>query len=155
MTDAPKKTSKMSRGWRFVLIASLGLNLAVAGVFAGAALRHGGPDRGGSNNDPLVRALDEDARREIGREIRKFRKSGKGMRAKLNASFVEVLDILRADTFDAEAMRTALENKSAVLLEARGVGETALIAHLSSLSAADRQKFAERLEETLKRKKRR
>lgn len=155
MTDAPKKTSKMSRGWRIVLIASLGLNLAVAGMVAGAVLRHGGPDRSGPHNDPMVRALDTDARREIGREIRKFRKSGQGMRVKLDAAFAEVLAVLRADTFDADAMRTALEHKSAVLRQTRDVGETALIAHLNGLSAQDRAAFADRLEETLKRKKRR
>ena len=155
MTDTVRKPSKMSRGWRIVLVASLGANLAIAGLFAGAAFRHGGPDRADGHSDPMVRALDKDARREIGREIRKQRQNGEGMRTKINAAFVDVLGVLRADTFDADAMRTALNNKSEALRRSRDVGETALIAHLSGLSKAERATFADRLEETLKQKKRR
>ncbi len=155
MTDAAKQPSKMSRGWRIVLIASLGVNLAVAGLFAGAAFRHGGHERASGHSDPMVRALDKDARRDIGREIRKHRENGKDMRGKFTAAFAEVLAVLRADEFDAAAMRTALERKSAVLRKSRDVGETALIAHLEGLSKAEREMFADRLEAALKHKKRR
>ena len=39
MADASGTSSGMSRGWRIALIASLALNLLVAGLVAGALLR--------------------------------------------------------------------------------------------------------------------
>ncbi len=152
-TDA-KKAPKMSLGWRIALVVSLGLNLAVVGVVGGAFFKHGRPDHVGARFDPIVRALEPAERRKIGREIRKHRAGKADRRAALEAAFAEVLVVLRAPEFDSDAMRSAMTQKSEALRQTRDTGETALIAHLSGLSADERAEFADRLEGILKQKRR-
>ena len=66
MTQSPDTTATAPKpkALRYVLVASLALNLAVVGLFAGMALHHGGfgPDRDGVRDlgfGPFTEALDE------------------------------------------------------------------------------------------------
>ncbi|MBU2982919.1 periplasmic heavy metal sensor [Lentibacter algarum] len=148
--------SRMSRGWRAVLVVSLGLNLAVAGLVVGAAYRYNGPPHNKvSREDPILRALDKDARREIGRAMRKNRAGAPGIQQEIAAGFANMQTALRADEFDAVAFRAAMARKGAAFREMRAVGETALVDYISGLSKVQRTELANRLKDDPKRRKNR
>jgi uncharacterized membrane protein len=143
----------MSTAMRVVLVVSLALNLAVAGVVAGWWLRHGGAHGGGDHRarldmvgGPLSRALSEADRREIGREIvRAMRAEGAG-REELRESMVALVAELRAEPFDAGAVAARLAAQRAAFTERFEMGQAALVAHLAAMTGAERAAYADRLE---------
>ncbi|MGR3760202.1 periplasmic heavy metal sensor [Roseobacteraceae bacterium NS-SX3] len=142
--------------WQKVLLAvSLALNLAVAGLAAGAVLRHagGGPGahRGPSPGAMLFRELDRDTRAELRRTANEgHRNLGERRRAEAR----EVIALLAADPFDAgalaAAMRAQAERRHAFHLSV----QEAWIAKVQAMSAEERAEYAARLEEQMQRRPR-
>jgi uncharacterized membrane protein len=161
MTDLPPVPPRpRAPGWmRWTLIASLALNLAVVGVIAGTAIkRMTGDARGPSvralHLGPLTAALDADDRRALRRAFREQARDLRGLRADQAQGQAALLAALRAEPFDADAVRAQLAEQRARLSRGFDLGQTLLVDHLAGMSTADRAAFADRLEERLSRPRR-
>lgn len=150
------------RRWTgILLVVSLGLNLAVAGLIAGAVLRNSN-DRSApvasqvARNlglGPYLRALEPADRRALGMKARDRVIEAGGIRAQRTTqrqNLVEVLASLRADPFDPARFAAALEAQAVAAEGLRRVGQAALVDHLSNLNATDRAAYADRLEQAFR-----
>ncbi|WP_425102454.1 periplasmic heavy metal sensor [Tropicibacter sp. S64] len=156
MTDLqpppPPGKPPRTRPWlRALLFVSLALNLVVVGLAVGLVLRGGPPHppRGGADYViPYTRALDEDQRRAVWRDLRqdfrdKRRQDAPG--PDMIADYRDALDVLRADPFDPAAMMAVLERQTARATDRQVTGQKVLSAYLASLSPTDRAAYAARL----------
>ena len=158
-TTPPPPASPMSpvpatsRGVKIALALSVALNLAVAGLALGAWLG------GGGHRDmprdmsfgPFSEALDSSDRRAIRRALLDRLGEFRTSRTEARAEFETLLQTLRADPFDAQAMKAALaaiETRNAERLE---LGRSLIETRLIEMSAKDRRAFADRLEKGLRR----
>lgn len=138
--------------WRGVLVASVALNLLVAGMAAGWWLRHGGvhhgahPSRLDLAGGPLTRALSAADRSEIAREMRAAWRAQGGGRDVMHESMEALLADLRAQPFDPARVAARLAAQRAAFSARFELGQQVLVAHLSDMSAAQRAAFADRLE---------
>ena len=160
-TTPPPPASPMSpvpatsRGVKIALALSVALNLAIAGLAVGAWLGDG--PRKGMPRDmsfgPFSAALDDTDRRAIRQALMEKLGEFREQRAAARAEFETLLVALRADPFDAGALKSALaalEARNAERLElGRGLIETRLI----EMTPAERAAFADRLEKGLRRGK--
>lgn len=141
------------RPWlRIVLFASLALNLAVAGMFAGFLLK--GPPRHGHDRDPVApytRAFDEEQRGEVWQTLRQRYRADRAAdgRPDVLGEYRAALDALRAEPFDAEGFGRVLAEQGARADERRQRGETVLLDYVTALSPEDRAAYADRLEVVL------
>ncbi len=121
---AEQRTGGLSTGLRVVLVVSLALNLAVAGVAAGWWLRHGGGARG----------------------MRNAMRAQGGPRGALLESMAALVADLRTEPFDASKVAARLAEQRAVFAARFEMGQAALVAHLANKSASERAAYADRLE---------
>ncbi|WP_438990926.1 periplasmic heavy metal sensor [Lentibacter sp.] len=143
---------KMSRKMKAVLIGSLALNLLVAGVFVGGVMRHAGPYEARGHSDLLVRVLDKDDRRAIGKAVKEAQGGGRrAFWAGQKAALGDVAAALRAEPYDGAAMQAALMRKSAHMSQTRNAAEAAMLARFETMSAAQRAALAARLESAMAR----
>lgn len=140
------------RPWRYLLVVSLALNVAVAGVVIGSAVDRHGPGRGariGGPLAPLVMSLPDAVRQDLLTEMKRAPRPDPGAR---RASFEALLSAIRAEPFAPEAVTAALR-KQRDLGEARlSTIETALAEELADLSAEERADYAERLRRSVRRR---
>ena len=136
------------------LAVSVALNLAVAGLAAGAFLRTG-PGGHGMPHDlsfgPFSEALDGKDRRALRKALMDRLPSFKEARAGAQVDFVTLLDALRANPFDEPALQSALaaiKTRNADRLE---LGRSLIETRILQMSRAERLAFAERLEKGLRR----
>ena len=146
-----------------VLFLSLALNLLIAGAFIGRAMAPDGPGRGERVSgpvrsvigEPFVRALSKDDRQalfaDIKRDAPRIRESRKDLRARFEA----FLSALRADPFDTGEVQRLLEAQRQVARGRLEFGETLLLRRLEEMSAEERAAYADRLERSLRRLRRR
>ena len=129
----------------------MALNLAVAGLAVGDWLSDG--PRKGMPRDltfgPFSEALDDADRRALRKGL--FERAGefRNSREAARAEFETLLATLRANPFDAVAMKAALgaiESRNAERLE---LGRSLIEARLVEMSDAERLAFADRLEKGL------
>ncbi|MGJ8621613.1 MAG: periplasmic heavy metal sensor [Yoonia sp.] len=141
-----EQTGKPSRLWRIVLVLSLALNLAVAGVVVGAVGSGKFGDRPPRSFDlgvgPISRALLPDERRQIRRSLRQQRVlhgTNPGER------FTQMADILRADPFDQQALTQVLEQQSARMSQVQRGVQKALMDTIIAMTPERRAAFADAL----------
>ncbi|HAW45770.1 MAG TPA: hypothetical protein DCX34_00785 [Roseovarius sp.] len=155
-----EETGGQGRGWRIILIASLALNLLVAGVIGGWVVRHGiGPHRDHGPHSarlaqlggPLTRALDAEGRVAIVARLHGEPGAQEARRAALRESFEALLADLRAQPFDAARVTARLDAQRAQVADRFEAGHAALVAHLAAMSDAERAAYADRLEENVRR----
>lgn len=141
------------RWMRLALVVSLSLNLLVAGAALGMLLRGGPPpvavrDLGFG---PFAAALSPEDRVELRRAwLARTQGAGDGRRA-MREDMRALLDILRAEPFDPEALRVILargEERTAKRLE---LGLSLIHDRVTALSQAERLAFADRLEREMRR----
>jgi uncharacterized membrane protein len=156
MTDPqtpPQSVPPASRGVKIALVISVALNLATAGIVAGAWLGDG--HRRGMPRDlsfgPFSEALSQKDRRALRaafvERAREFRKSREASRAEFEALLVA----LRAKPLDPATLTAALsaiETRNAQRLE---LGRSLIEERVIAMTVAERQAFADRLEEGLRR----
>lgn len=152
MSDTPR-----ARRWlKIALFASLALNLAVVGLFAGAILRDGPPHRGdrSARHEGFLyfRAFTEDQQRELRRAFRgatvgevRPREDRKAFRARFLEGYERAATALRQQPFDREALAQVLEAQSERARQGRARGEQVLLDYLAGLSPEDRAAYADRL----------
>lgn len=140
---------RQTRILRVALFVSLAVNLAIAGLVAGAFLdgrRMGPPPRFDLSLGPVGQALDEADRRAILRDLRArpdLRPPGPRAR---QAHFRDLLAVLRAEPFERgeiEALLADHRRHGAALLDA---GQAALLDRIAAMSPEERAAFADRLE---------
>lgn len=141
-----------SRGVKIALAVSVALNLAVAGLAAGAWLGGGHRDMPRDMSfGPFSEALDDTDRRAIRRELVGRLGEFRASRAEARAEFETLLGTLRADPFEPEAMKAALAAIEARNAERLQLGRSLIETRLIEMSPEDRQRFADRLEKGLRR----
>ena len=148
MTKAPQ-----NRILRWVLVASLAVNLLVVGVVAGSFAKTGNGPRGGADLGvgPFVRALDADGRREVLRELRSNRQVSGEFRNLHRQGFREIIEVLNTEPFDPEAMQALFESQRGQTQAIQAAGQQALLEHLTDMTPEERAAFATRFETEIKR----
>lgn len=161
MTD-PKSTSSTPpktpfRWGRVVLFVSLALNLAVAGIVGGAVLGRFGPDRHAISARDVgfglfSEALSQEERKALRRAYIQARPDIRAERQKMRDNLQTILTALRADPFDVDVLRQALDTGAARIAARQTHGQAVVIDYLQKMSNAERATLADRLEASLKRR---
>ncbi|MFN3972585.1 MAG: periplasmic heavy metal sensor [Gemmobacter sp.] len=149
-TTSPAPAARPPGRWlRVALAVSLALNLAVAGVLLGAWLRKEAP-RAVAVRDlgfgPYAAALTDADRTALRRALIARAPDLRGARAAMRDDMAEVAAALRAEPFDAGALRMAMDRGAARTTEFIALGRTLLVNHIQSMTPESRLAFAERLE---------
>jgi uncharacterized membrane protein len=160
MTDLPPPPAakhRLSGRIRWLLIASLTLNLLVAGVVAGAALRHAGGDRMPVTADrsigfgPWSGGLDRDDLRALRRGFDASGHDLRAARAEDRADRATLIAALRADPFNPAALDAVAERMRARTLDRLDLGHRLIRNHIVAMTPEARRAFADRLERHLSR----
>lgn len=162
MTETPKSPSKKRRWLMPVLFVSLALNLLVAGVVAGAVLSPDGPRNRaderpvrGVVGEPFFRALPKEERRALIGDVLRNRKEIRETRESLRQRFQAFLTALRTEPFDSDEIARLMAEQRQVAVSRQEIGETLLMKRLQTMTIEQRRAYADELEETLKRLRRR
>lgn len=148
------KAGKPGRGVRVALGISVALNLLIVGLVAGAVLRDGGPrERMVRDLDfgPFTEALSRADREALRREYIARSPGMRDMRQQMRQDFRAFLAALRAEPFDPAALRGVLANQQARMAERVTLGQDLMLERLTAMPPEARLKFADRLEERLRR----
>lgn len=144
MADSPPTTTKPPRApWRWVLIGSLCLNLALAGVIAGAVLK--GPDRPPPGLWGYGRALPEPYREDLARALRDSRRDWIGPREALRGQRGALADALTANPYDPLAVAEVVTREPRIMDSLAQRGTRLLLDQINRMSPEDRASFAEAL----------
>ena len=152
MADA--KVRRVPLWIKATLFVSVALNLIIVGLVAGAFLRGGpsGPSARVSQDFalPFTRALSNEDRRDVGRNIRatlRERDGNESPRAARRADFEATVAAIRAEPFDRQVFIAAMERQAQRGAAFALAGREALATHLASMSAEERDAYADRVEE--------
>ncbi|WP_300014568.1 periplasmic heavy metal sensor [uncultured Roseobacter sp.] len=158
MQDTPPKRPRISRRIKVILGLSLALNLAVVGLIAGTALRHGDEKRGGPRSAgfgayglPYMIALPREERRSVIQAVRAGKKGDLPDRAARRALYLETLAVLRASPFDAQALSDVVTSQAQTAIRVQQVAQDAWLEVVANMSDAERAAYAEEIEEVLRR----
>lgn len=146
---------------RWVLAASLGLNLLFIGAFAGAAFRGAGPGGGGDDQRtalrgyaaPYVHALPRETRRALAQEMRKDRKgqASSSKRAR-RAQYQEMVTVLRQIPFDPAAAEQILDTQRDAVTTMQSAAQILWLKEVTEMAPDARAAYANQLEKVLKRR---
>jgi uncharacterized membrane protein len=146
---------------KIALVASLAVNLLVAGLVVGAMVRHDRDDRDVRSmradvprefaRSPFLGALDGEDRRAVGRELMREDRSLRENRAELRARFERLLVAIRAEPFDRGAIETILDEQRAAGSRRLELAEEAVLDRLTAMSPQARAAYADRLDRSLRR----
>ena len=153
MVPASLGVSSASELDRKVLFgASLALNIAVAGVLAGAFWRHSPEhrsDAGGSRQamSPYFRALEPEQRRAISKQLR----AGRDEKSKLAAQtqFEAAIRLLRQTPFRAAEFDAVMQQQIIGATQRLQRAQSNLSASIIGMSAPERSAYADRLQAAL------
>ena len=104
------------RAVRIALAVSVALNLAVIGVVAGAALKHGGSGHEMERDigfGPFSEALSREDRRALRGQILQRAPELRSVRKDMQADTQSLLAVLRAEPFDAAGLAAVMETQRA------------------------------------------
>lgn len=141
------------KGLRIALAVSVALNLLIVGVVAGAMLREGGPRgrmMGELDFGPFAEALTGEDRAALRRAFVERAPDMRDMRRQMRADFQGLLAALRAEPFDAAALRAAMAGQAERMAERLQLGQELMVERLEAMSPEARAQFADRLEERLR-----
>ncbi len=161
--STPMDTARPARTWRWLLIASVALNLVFVGGLAALWLK--GPPghwRGGGASQTAFglmkfsRELPPERRDAVRRHLKDARPALKATQNELRQVRAKAAEVLGSATYTAEAMRAALDSVASTDNRLRDMGTDALMKAIGELTPEDRKKLAEswtrRLEREQKRK---
>lgn len=140
------------RAVRIALAVSVALNLAVLGVVAGAALKHGGSGRAVERDigfGPFSEALSREDRRALRGKILQRAPELRSVRKDMQADTQSLLAVLRAEPFDAAGLAVVMETQRARMAGRLDVGQAVLRDFLIAMTPEARKAFADRLEARL------
>lgn len=128
---------------KWLLVASLGLNLIGLGIIGGALLKGPPP--------PMVpgvalwhyaRALPDPYRQDLGRALRESRGDWIGPREALRGQQAALVSALTAEPFDPGAIAGVLKTQSTVTDTLTSRGTDLLLAQIARMSPAERAAYA-------------
>lgn len=145
-------TGKPGRVWKIVLVLSLALNLAVAGIVVGAVASGRVGDNGPRSFDlgvgPMARALLPRERRDIARSLR----DGRAARdLEPRARIGRMAALLQAEPFDPAALQALMDEQSQKMDAVQAQAQAALLATITAMTPERRQEFAAQLTKELSR----
>ncbi len=144
MVEQASSGAKPRRIWKVVFALSLALNLAIVGVVVGALVSGRLGDKPPRSFDlgvgPVARALSPAERREVGRDLVEQRVL---RNVDLRARVREIVAVLRAEPFDADAMQDLFEAQSRDLAATQRQAQRALLETISAMSPERRAAFAD------------
>lgn len=155
MSDVQPVVAAPGKGLRIALAVSVALNLAVAGVAAGAMLK-GGPDGGRMEMGrelgfgPFTEALSRDDRRALREALVSKAPELRDNRRQRGQDAQEVLATLRADPFAPDALTAVMDAQQRRMESQLQLGQDLLREFLISMSPEARAAFADRLEQRLR-----
>lgn len=141
------------RLWRVVLVVSLALNVLVAGVVVGGAIRAVGPGGGPVPTGPgdmrgLWRALPDDSRGALREQVRAGQPERGDRRARAEQARrdgIQIIGAIEAEPFDPAALVAVLEAQRQRQDALRRSTTEAFAAQVGRLSAAQRQQMVQDL----------
>jgi uncharacterized membrane protein len=155
------ETDKKPRRWLYpLLFVSLALNLLVAGMIVGWLASPGGPKRSefgsarGLVGEPFLRALPDDQRRAMLRDISRDAPKLRESRESLKARFDGFLTALRADPYEPETVAALLRDQREAALTRQDIGERLLLDRLEAMTPEERNAYADALEQSFRRLRR-
>jgi uncharacterized membrane protein len=153
-TPDPTQSPRPRRLWLRILFGvSLALNLLVVGVLAGAWWRfdggrsHAGPSSIGAL---VYRELPKAERKELRKQFMKGRDGPRGSR---RADMAALLQALRAEPFDGEAVEALLVREQTRRAEHTVAMRDAWLAHVTEMTPEERTAYADRMEDRMRRHK--
>jgi uncharacterized membrane protein len=156
MAETQTTPQKKGRLWTVILVCSLALNLAVAGIVGGTLLSgrigEGPPRSFDLGVGPVANALERDERRAIGRELRRNRVL-RDLDPRGRAA--EMLVVLQAEPFDREALRAIFAEQSNDLIRVQARAQDALLETIAAMTPERRAAFAAAVAEEMARGARR
>jgi len=137
--------------WKtWALIVSLGVNLFVVALVAGAALRHSHPPRDGEVRDvgfgPYTAALSPEDRAALRDAFLAAAPDFREKRKELREDIGRLAQSLRATPWDAAATEAILARQGAQLTERLQLGRTLFMERLAAMDPAQRAALADRIE---------
>lgn len=158
MSDETDTAARGTKPWiRVLLVVSLALNLLILGTVGGAMMtwskwRSHHPPRLDMAGGPLTQALTREDRRAIARQMRKAYRDNSAPRAELKAELEELANELKAEPFDAAAVRKRLARHRGVFHDRFALGQSLLLEHLKQMQPKERAAYADRLLRALEKK---
>lgn len=149
---------RAGRGRTWLLYGSLALNLLVLGVVVGAVVT-GGPKGGPGGRvvidspSALIRALEPEARDALRDQLAADRPERSSRVLESARRSRVLLGALRADPFDPTTFEAALTAQSEALDARNRAGRNALFEVVRGMSVAERQAYADRVEQKLRDRK--
>ncbi len=143
---------KPKRRWMPVVLAvSLALNLLIVGVAVGSLLRLKGGDHAKAPpgfGPALYRALPKDDRKAMRGELVGLHKKGTKGRTQ---DFEAMSQALRAEPFDPNTVESLLQQQAQATAALQEALQTQWLARVTSMSDEERQTYADRLQDFVKR----
>ena len=156
LSNSSGQPAKPRRRFRVLFGLSLALNLLVLGAIAGAFLMGPGARTGKAGppglreiSAPYVRAFDHSTKREMRREMRALLPDRGEAIAANKADYAAFLEVVRADTFDAQRAASIMEEQLARAGRFQKVGREVAIERIGVMSLEERRAYADRLQEWL------
>ncbi|MFC6637597.1 periplasmic heavy metal sensor [Sulfitobacter sp. JBTF-M27] len=151
---------RVGRALKWALGLSLAINLILVGFLAGAAMRFSGKDwaerRPGPelllSGAPFVRALPHDARRALGRKLRR-EATDLPSRAERRALYASMIEVLRTEPFDPDDISAIFATQASTAQSLQSRAQAGWLEIVSGMTADDRADVAARLEEALTRRR--
>lgn len=138
--------TKSSRLMRVVLVASLGVNLAIAGLAIGSLVSgkfgDGPPRSYDFGLGPVARALNPEDRKAVGIALRRARPMDD---FDLRAQVRDTIAAVRADPFDAAALHALLDVQNVRTAALQKNAQNVLVDHIAAMPTPARNAFADRL----------
>ncbi|TPE50244.1 periplasmic heavy metal sensor [Amaricoccus solimangrovi] len=141
-TQPPTKT--LPRPWRWAFIGSLCLNLALAGLIAGALLK-GPPSTPPPGLWGYGRALPEPYRHDLSQALRDSRRDWMGPREELRGQRRALAEALTAKPYDPAAVEEVVTREPRLMDALAQRGSRLLLDQIGRMSPEDRAAFAEAL----------
>ena len=152
-TPPPAPNDPRCPRWvKIVLGLSLAVNLAIAGLVAGAVLRGKPMGEGRSGMGyaaPYVIALPKEDRRAVFGAIRSDAALPK--RDARRAQYARMTEALRADPFDRARVQAILSEQGQAVARIQDAAQTAWLATVAEMSLPERIAYVEKVEKVLRR----
>lgn len=148
----PPRASRPGRGLRIALAVSVALNLAVAGMLGGAALKFGHTPPVALRDlgfGPFTEALTREQRGELRQTFLRHAPDFRQARRLMREDAVALLASLRAEPFDPEVFSGLLMQTNRRNADRLAQGEAALRDFILRMEPAERLAFADRLQAAL------
>lgn len=149
MAENTSPKSSTPRWFKFVLIISLALNLGIAGILVGTALR--APETRRSHVESpegvamLARAMPHAHQRELRETLRTQRDDLRPDRQELQNLRQRFVAALRAEPFDIDAVSETFTAQRLVLDQLTASGHAAVIEQIEKMTPEERENYIRRL----------